>query len=47
MPTPQKEQILRETSERISGVQGVYLADLSGMTVEKVSLLRTFIWLAM
>src|SRR5436190_2486836 len=40
MPTPQKEQILRETSERISGVQGVYLADLSGMTVEKVSLLR-------
>jgi len=40
MPTPQKEQILRETSERIQGVQGVYLADLSGMTVEKVSLLR-------
>ena len=40
MPTPQKEQILRETSERISGVRGVYLADLSGMTVEKVSLLR-------
>lgn len=40
MPTPQKEQILRETTERINGVQGVYLADLSGMTVEKVSLLR-------
>ena|SRR5437016_461867 len=40
MPTPQKEQILRETAERISGVRGVYLADLSGMTVEKVSLLR-------
>ena len=40
MPTPQKEQILRATSERIAGVRGVYLADLSGMTVEKVSLLR-------
>ena len=40
MPTPQKEQILRDTSERLAGVRGVYLADLSGMTVEKVSLLR-------
>ena len=40
MPTPQKEQILRETSDRIAGVRGLYLADLSGMTVEKVSLLR-------
>jgi large subunit ribosomal protein L10 len=40
MPTPQKEQILKETSERLAGVRGVYLADLSGMTVEKVSLLR-------
>jgi large subunit ribosomal protein L10 len=40
MPTPQKEQILQETSERIAGVKGLYLADLSGMTVESVSLLR-------
>jgi large subunit ribosomal protein L10 len=40
MPTPQKEAILQDTSERIAGVQGIYLADLSGMTVEKVSLLR-------
>jgi|SRR6267378_3585442 len=40
MPTPQKEQILKDTTERLAGVRGVYLADLSGMTVEKVSLLR-------
>jgi large subunit ribosomal protein L10 len=40
MPTPEKEQILRDTNERISGVRGLYLADLSGMTVESVSLLR-------
>jgi large subunit ribosomal protein L10 len=40
MPTLEKEKILQETSERIRGVRGIYLADLSGMTVEKVSLLR-------
>jgi large subunit ribosomal protein L10 len=40
MPTPQKEQILEETRQRLEGVRGIYLADLSGMTVEKVSLLR-------
>ena len=40
MPTAQKEQILQDTATRISGVRGVYLADLSGMTVEKVTLLR-------
>lgn len=40
MPTPQKEQILQETRDRIDGVKGLYLADLSGMTVESVSLLR-------
>lgn len=40
MPTEQKQQILQDTSERIEGVRGLYLADLSGMTVEKVSLLR-------
>jgi len=40
MPTPQKLQILQDTSERIKDVRGFYLADLSGMTVEKVSLLR-------
>ena len=40
MPTEQKAQILQETTDRLQGVQGVYLADLSGMTVESVSLLR-------
>jgi len=40
MPTPQKEQILQDTSERIREVRGIYLADFSGMSVEKLSLLR-------
>jgi large subunit ribosomal protein L10 len=38
--TPQKIQILQETSERLAGVRGIYLADLSGMTVEQATLLR-------
>ena len=40
MPTPQKEQILQDTTDRIRGVRGIYLADFSGMSVEKLSLLR-------
>jgi large subunit ribosomal protein L10 len=40
MPTPQKAQILQHTSERLAGVRGIYLADLSGMTVEQATLLR-------
>ena len=40
MPTAQKEQILRDTGERIREVRGLYLADFSGMNVEKLSLLR-------
>ena len=40
MPTPQKEQILQDTSERIREVRGFYLADFSGMSVEKLSALR-------
>lgn len=40
MPTPQKTQILQETAERIQGIRGIYLADLSGMTVEQATLLR-------
>ena len=40
MPTPQKAQVIQDTAERLQGVRGVYLADFSGMTVEKLSLLR-------
>ncbi|HEV2106002.1 MAG TPA: 50S ribosomal protein L10 [Candidatus Eisenbacteria bacterium] len=40
MSTPQKEAILEDTRQRLSGVRGVYLADFTGMTVEKLSLLR-------
>lgn len=40
MPTPQKIEVLRDTNERIRDVRGIYLADFSGMSVEKLSLLR-------
>ena len=40
MPTLEKEKILQETGEKIAGVKGIYLDDLSGMPVEKVSMLR-------
>jgi large subunit ribosomal protein L10 len=40
MPTIEKEQILQDTSTRIQDVRGIYLADFSGMSVEKLSLLR-------
>lgn len=40
MPTAEKEQILKDTTGRIADVKGIFLADLSGMTVEKVTLLR-------
>lgn len=40
MPTPQKEQILNDTRERIAGVSGFYLADFSGLTVEAMTKLR-------
>ena len=40
MRTPQKVKILQETSERLHGVRGMYLADFSGMNVEALSLLR-------
>ena len=40
MPTPEKAQILEDTRERIHEVRGIYLADFSGMSVEKLSLLR-------
>ncbi len=40
MPTPQKVQILQDTSERIREVRGFFLTDFTGMDVEKISLLR-------
>jgi len=40
MPTIEKEQILQDTNERIRDIRGIYLADFSGMSVEKLSLLR-------
>jgi large subunit ribosomal protein L10 len=40
MPTAEKTQVLKDTGERIRDVQGIYLADFSGMSVEKISLLR-------
>ena len=40
MPAPIKEQVVKDTVERIQGVQGFYLADFNGMTVETLSALR-------
>ncbi len=40
MPTAEKQQIIEDTTQRLAGVRGVFLADFSGMTVEKLSLLR-------
>jgi large subunit ribosomal protein L10 len=41
MPTAEKERILEDTSERIRDVQGLYLADFSGMSVYALSKLRS------
>jgi len=40
MATPQKIAILQDAQERLRDVRGIYLADFSGMSVEKLSLLR-------
>jgi large subunit ribosomal protein L10 len=40
MPTAEKEALVQEVSARLKGVKGMYLADFTGMTVEKVSALR-------
>ena len=40
MPTPEKQQILLDTSDRIRDAQGLYLADFSGMDVATLSALR-------
>lgn len=40
MPTAEKEALVQDVSARIKGAKGMYLADFTGMTVEKVSALR-------
>ena len=40
MPTAEKEALVQDVSARIKNAKGMYLADFSGMTVEKVSALR-------
>ena len=40
MPTAEKEQIVQSTQEHIRDARGLYLADFSGMSVQKLSLLR-------
>src|SRR5262245_50925188 len=40
MPTAEKEALVSQMSERLSGAKSLYLADFSGMTVEKVTALR-------
>ena len=40
MPTAEKQRIVDDTSQRLEGVRGVFLADFSGMTVESISKLR-------
>ena len=40
MPTAEKEQIVQNTQENIRDARGLYLADFSGMSVQKLSLLR-------
>src|SRR5262245_14379592 len=40
MPNAQKHEILQRTQDRIRDVQGFYLADFSGMSVQSISLLR-------
>jgi large subunit ribosomal protein L10 len=41
MPTAEKERVVQDTTQRLEGVRGVFLADFSGMSVESLSLLRT------
>ena len=40
MPNAEKVKILEAATESLRGARGVYLADFSGMSVEKLSLLR-------
>jgi len=40
MPTAEKEQLVQDVIQRLQGVKSMYLADFSGMTVEKATTLR-------
>jgi large subunit ribosomal protein L10 len=40
MPTAEKESLVEDMTGRLSGAKSLYLADFSGMTVEKVTALR-------
>ena len=40
MPTAEKEALVQDVTGRLQGAKGMYLADFTGMTVEKVSQLR-------
>lgn len=40
MPTAEKEALVQDLSGRLTGVKSIYLADFSGMTVEKATALR-------
>ena len=40
MPTAEKESLVEDITGRLEGVKSMYLADFSGMTVEKVTALR-------
>ena len=40
MPTAEKEALVQEVTERLTGAKSLYLADFSGMTVAKVTALR-------
>jgi len=40
MPTPQKEQIVQEMTEKFSRAQSIFLADFQGITVNQITKLR-------
>ncbi len=40
MPTPQKEQVVQEMTEKFSKAQSIFLADFKGITVNQITRLR-------
>jgi large subunit ribosomal protein L10 len=40
MPTAEKEALVADVATRLAGAKGLYLADFTGMSVDKVSALR-------